>query len=168
MWTQTLFPNLHCTTLLSGHHGGCVSGWHTYPRMDCIPNWTKWHFKNHIQHCDKEKNVWIWSGGYDNRPWLGWRPASWGCWRPASWGYCKPMFFSFFSIMELVTNWAASMIHKICMVLQNGWHLNSSLFVHCWQEVVQHSIEECWRSRIPKSQQTHSYHSGGGQRVWHL
>ncbi len=89
--------------------------------MDCIPNWTKWHFKNHIQYCDKEKNVWIWSGGYDIRPWLGWRPASWG--------YCQPMFFSSFfyygvghklgSFNDLQNlygsqKWLASQLHSFC------------------------------------------------------
>lgn len=129
MWTQTLFPNLPCpcTTLLSGHHGGCVSGWHTYPWMDCIPNWTKWHFKNHIQHHDKEKNVWIWSGGYDIRPWLGWGPASWG--------YCQPMFFSFsfyygishklgsFNDLQNLycsQKWLASQLHSFCALLTGG------------------------------------------------
>jgi hypothetical protein len=40
-------------------------------------------------------------------------------------------FSHLFSIMELVTNWTASMICKICMVFKNGWHLKSILFVHC-------------------------------------
>jgi hypothetical protein len=40
-------------------------------------------------------------------------------------------FSHLFSLVELVTNQAASMICKICMVLKNGWHLNSILFVHC-------------------------------------